>query len=313
MLDLLEVNASRYERVPLSASLRRVLFKDVVAEFNDPQFPTASMDGYALKHEDLKNEILTVLGDNPAGHEEKRVVNFGESIKTFTGSMMPEGTDTYNGTINGATWSTVSNEDLSLPVTLSSFTGKTTTSGVLLEWETSAEIENAGFVIRRQEAGDRRQEEILATYMSDDALRGHGSTTEAHAYTYTDHAVEPGVTYIYTLSDVDFAGKETDHEAIEVRVESGNAVIADAYSLRPVYPNPFNASFTIPFTLNESMPVTISLYNVNGVKVLNILNNELAAGEYSYRINADELSSGVYFVKTQLTNIAHTQKIVLMK
>jgi len=94
MLDLLEVNTSRYERVPLSASLRRVLFEDIVAEFNDPQFPTASMDGYALKHEDLKNEILTVLGDNPAGHEEKRVVNFGESIKTFTGSMMPEGTDT---------------------------------------------------------------------------------------------------------------------------------------------------------------------------------------------------------------------------
>jgi len=94
MLNLLKVNASRYERVPLNASLGRVLFEDMVAEFNDPQFPTASMDGYAIRHEDLKSGVITVLGDNPAGHDETRVVGVGESIKTFTGSMMPEGADT---------------------------------------------------------------------------------------------------------------------------------------------------------------------------------------------------------------------------
>ncbi len=94
MLDLLQVNASRYERVALNASIGRVLFEDMVAEFNDPQFPTASMDGYAVKHEDLQSGTITVLGDNPAGHDEKRVLNSGESIKTFTGSMMPEGADT---------------------------------------------------------------------------------------------------------------------------------------------------------------------------------------------------------------------------
>ncbi len=94
MLDLLDVNASRYERVALNASLGRVLFENIVAKFNDPQFPTASMDGYALKHEDLSSGVLTVLGDNPAGHDEKRILNSGECIKTFTGSMMPKGSDT---------------------------------------------------------------------------------------------------------------------------------------------------------------------------------------------------------------------------
>ncbi|MDF1883896.1 molybdopterin molybdotransferase MoeA [Sulfurimonas sp. SAG-AH-194-C21] len=94
MLDLLHVNASRYERVPLSSSLGRILAVDIVAEFNDPQFPTASMDGYAVKHEDLSLGVLKVLGDNPAGHDETRVVESGECIKTFTGSMMPSGTDT---------------------------------------------------------------------------------------------------------------------------------------------------------------------------------------------------------------------------
>ncbi len=94
MLDLLEVNAERFERVPLSSSLGRILAVDIVAEFNDPQFPTASMDGYAVKHEDLASGVIYVLGDNPAGHDETRVIETGESIKTFTGSMMPTGSDT---------------------------------------------------------------------------------------------------------------------------------------------------------------------------------------------------------------------------
>jgi len=94
MLDLLEVNAQRFERVPLSNALGRVLAVDIVAEFNDPQFPTASMDGYAVKHADLELGILKVLGDNPAGHDETRELEQGECIKTFTGSMMPKGSDT---------------------------------------------------------------------------------------------------------------------------------------------------------------------------------------------------------------------------
>lgn len=94
MLDLLSVDASRFEKVALSSALGRVLAEDVVAEFNDPQFPTASMDGYALKFEDLENGTLKVLGDNPAGHDESRIIHNGECIKTFTGSMMPEGADT---------------------------------------------------------------------------------------------------------------------------------------------------------------------------------------------------------------------------
>ncbi len=94
MLDLLQVNNHRYERVPLSDAQGRVLAQDIVAEFNDPQFPTASMDGYAIRHEDMQKGELVVLGDNPAGHDETRVLQEGECIKTFTGSMMPKGSDT---------------------------------------------------------------------------------------------------------------------------------------------------------------------------------------------------------------------------
>lgn len=94
MLELLDVGLLRYERVALSHSLGCILAEDIVAPHNDPQHPTASMDGYACRHEDMKLGTLTLLGDNPAGHNEQRVIGQGECIKTFTGSMMPEGSDT---------------------------------------------------------------------------------------------------------------------------------------------------------------------------------------------------------------------------
>ena len=107
MLELLEINSARFEKVALSCSLERILAEDIVAPFNEPQFPTASMDGYALKHSDLDNDKIEVIGDNPAGSDEKRVVENGFCIKTFTGSKMPEGADTLiqieNVSVDGVT------------------------------------------------------------------------------------------------------------------------------------------------------------------------------------------------------------------
>ncbi len=94
MLDLLDVGALRSENLPLSNSVGRILAEDIIAVYNDPQFPTASMDGYALKHSDLDEDEILILGDNPAGHDEQRVIESGECIKTFTGSKMPEGANT---------------------------------------------------------------------------------------------------------------------------------------------------------------------------------------------------------------------------
>ncbi len=94
MLDLLHVNDVRVQKVTLSSSLGRVLAEDIVAKYNDPQFPTASMDGYAVRYEDQELESIKILGDNPAGSDESRVLKNGECIKTFTGSRMPQGSDT---------------------------------------------------------------------------------------------------------------------------------------------------------------------------------------------------------------------------
>lgn len=94
MLSLLQANSSRSQNVPLGLSLERVLSEDIIAKHNDPEFPTASMDGYAVIHSDLELGKIAIVGYNPAGSDEQRTIESGECIKTFTGSMMPHGADT---------------------------------------------------------------------------------------------------------------------------------------------------------------------------------------------------------------------------
>jgi len=92
LLDKLEVK-QRTKRISLEESLGYVLANDIVASYNNPQHPTASMDGYAIKYSDIDKEIK-IIGSNPAGSFEFDNLNDGETIKTFTGSFMPKGADT---------------------------------------------------------------------------------------------------------------------------------------------------------------------------------------------------------------------------
>jgi len=201
--------------------------------------------------------------------------------------------------------------DYSLPVSLTSFTAKPSGNAVALAWRTESEIENLGFIVqRRQEAGEWKQ---VASYTTDETLQGHGSTTEAHTYAYTDAAVVPGATYAYRLADVDYSGSVTWHQEVEVKVKAEDGQTPTMYGLQPVYPNPFNAQFTIPLTLKESMPVQIYLYDMNGKVVRSILNRQVSAGEYKLRTETGDLSSGIYIVKMNIGGAMRTEKIVLMK
>ena len=71
-----------------------VLAEDIVADHDSPSAPTSAMDGYAIVSEDQKSGRLKISGINPAGDEKRWRVERGEAVKTFTGSLMPEGSDT---------------------------------------------------------------------------------------------------------------------------------------------------------------------------------------------------------------------------
>ena len=93
-LASLEVKSSAIEKLFLSTALGRILAEDIIAGENSPVYPTSAMDGYAIIAKDQDEGRIKVLSqDNPAGAEVIGEVIEGLCIKTFTGSLMPEGAD----------------------------------------------------------------------------------------------------------------------------------------------------------------------------------------------------------------------------
>ncbi len=85
------------------------------------------------------------------------------------------------------------------------------------------------------------------------------------------------------------------------------------FSLDNNYPNPFNPSTVIGFSLPYSTHVTLEVYNVLGQKVAQLVNGNLAAGHYAYSFNANNLSSGVYLYRIQTDKFVSVKKMLYTK
>ena len=85
------------------------------------------------------------------------------------------------------------------------------------------------------------------------------------------------------------------------------------YSLDTVYPNPFNAEARIDFNVPESAWVDLTLYDIRGARVRQILSGNYEAGSYQSVLNGNELSSGVYVVEMLSTDFQQKRKILLLK
>jgi hypothetical protein len=79
------------------------------------------------------------------------------------------------------------------------------------------------------------------------------------------------------------------------------------------YPNPFNPSTAIRFEIIENANVNLSIYNVLGQKVAELINSELPAGIHSVSFNANNLSSGIYFYELKAGTYTSVRKMELLK
>ena len=100
--------------------------------------------------------------------------------------------------------------------------------------------------------------------------------------------------------------------------DSQGELLPDEYVLKANYPNPFNASTAIGYSLPRQAQVEISVYNLLGQKVITLVNREQAAGNYQIIWNGadkagNELSSGVYFYRMETDSFTETHKMILLK
>jgi len=105
ILNSLNISNISTQKLFVADALNRILAEDIIALENSPAYETSGMDGYAIKHEDLELGKIKIIDKNPAGTVVESSVTNGTTIKTFTGSLMPKGSDTLipieNVTVEG--------------------------------------------------------------------------------------------------------------------------------------------------------------------------------------------------------------------
>lgn len=98
-----------------------------------------------------------------------------------------------------------------------------------------------------------------------------------------------------------------------VGIQSISSEIPQKFELSQNYPNPFNPVTSIRFYVPVSSFITLKLYDILGREVAVLFNNEIQAGKYEYKLNAENLKSGVYFYSLTSKEFSDTKKLVIVK
>jgi hypothetical protein len=80
-----------------------------------------------------------------------------------------------------------------------------------------------------------------------------------------------------------------------------------------VYPNPFNSSTTIEYSLSEAGHIRIDIYDLLGRRIETLIDDYKQAGSHTITFDASHLSSGVYFYRFKAGEIVETKKMILLK
>lgn len=90
-------------------------------------------------------------------------------------------------------------------------------------------------------------------------------------------------------------------------------IIPEEIIVYPNYPNPFNASTEIRFSLPMNSHVYLDIYNLLGQKAATLLKGDVESGEYSITWDAGDLPSGVYYAVLKTAGRSESIKMVLLK
>lgn len=111
-----------------------------------------------------------------------------------------------------------------------------------------------------------------------------------------------------------FTSVHVGHYSTQIlNMDDNNTVGPLGFSLEQNYPNPFNPSTVIKFYLHQPGFVTLSLYDLKGRIVRELLKGNRAAGTSEVFLNGKSLASGVYFYNLRYNNRSSSRKLVLMR
>jgi len=90
-------------------------------------------------------------------------------------------------------------------------------------------------------------------------------------------------------------------------------IIPTTYNLSSPYPNPFNPTTTISFSIPQSDIVSLNVYDITGKLVTTLINKQLNIGYHSIDWDGTNHSSGMYFGRMESGDYVESQKLLLVK
>ena len=92
-----------------------------------------------------------------------------------------------------------------------------------------------------------------------------------------------------------------------------NPSLPSRYSLGQNFPNPFNPTTSIRFTLPRRTRVSLKVFDILGREVATLTSGEFEAGTYLRQWKADQNSSGLYFYRLQTSDFVQTRQMILLR
>jgi hypothetical protein len=186
-----------------------------------------------------------------------------------------------------------------LPVELTSLTASISGRIIMLNWQTTTEVNNCGFEVERKTANSSWQQIGF--------VQGHGNSNSLKEYTFIDKQIG-GTKFQYRLKQIDNDGKFEYSKEIEVEL-----ILPNNYTLEQNYPNPFNPSTVISYSLPSASNVKLIVYNTIGQTVNVLENGYKNAGNYSIQFNGGNLPGGIYFYRLEAGQFSQVKKMMLVK
>ena len=209
--------------------------------------------------------------------------------------------------------------DSTLPIELSSFTAISTLENFAqLNWITQSETNLSGYNVYRNTTDSNEN----SLKMNGILISGNNTSSEQN-YSFIDEEVENKTDYFYWLESIDLDGSSALFGPAFIRIENNDdgeeiPELTFETKIQSIFPNPFNPSATISFSLKEESAVEISVFNMKGQKVNNLEKGILETGNHSIFWNGKDSNgknspSGVYFFKMTAGNVILTERAILLK
>ena len=126
-----------------------------------------------------------------------------------------------------------------------------------------------------------------------------------------DVAVSGDMKKAYVLDYLTRSAFEFSNTAVSVADD--NAGVPSSFTLDQNFPNPFNPTTTIAFTLARSADVKLTVTNSLGQEIATLVNGSLPAGKHVRTFTAGNMASGVYFYTLTAGTLRETRSMVLVK